>query len=74
MSSDTADPDVSSWTEQPDKSRDYVYFIRLFYTFKKDASDDIKYGEIGNLSTLSNCTSYLAQYIVQSALRRVVTV
>jgi len=47
MLSDIADCDVTAWTEQPDKARDYVTFIRLFYVFNKDGMEDCKYGDIG---------------------------
>jgi len=47
MLSDVGDPDICGWNEQPDKNRDFVDFMRMFYVFKKDGQEDTKYGDIG---------------------------
>lgn len=48
MLSDAGDPDICAWNEQPEKNRDYVAFMRMFYVFKKDGQEDTKYGDIGS--------------------------
>lgn len=48
MMSDVTDADVCGWSEQPEKARDFVSFMRMFYVFKKDGQEDTKYGDIGN--------------------------
>lgn len=47
MLHDVGDPDICGWSEQPDKNRDFVAFMRMFYVFKKDKEEDTKYGDIG---------------------------
>lgn len=47
MLSDVGEADVCAWTEQPEKSRDYVSFIRMLYLLKKEGQEDTKYGDIG---------------------------
>ena len=45
--SDVGEADVCTWSEQPEKSRDYTSFIRMLYLLKKEGQEDIKYGNIG---------------------------
>lgn len=52
MLGDVIDPDVCCWNEQPDKSRDFISFVRLLYIFKKDGLEDQKYGDIGRYRIL----------------------
>jgi hypothetical protein len=41
---DCSDPDMTSWSEQPDKSREFYTFFRIFFMFGHD--DSIRQGEI----------------------------
>lgn len=55
MLGDISDPDVCFWIEQPDKSRDFVSFVRLLYIFKKDGPEEQKYGDIGFRDFIPAC-------------------
>ena len=46
--SDHADPDVTSWIEQPEKSRDYYTYFRIFFIFHQGVNQTET--EIGEFS------------------------
>ena len=35
---DCSDPDITSWTEQPEKSRDYYTYFRIFFIIHQGVS------------------------------------
>ena len=49
MLSDHSDADVCFWKEQPDKDRQYYFFVRVLYIEKME--EIFNYGELGKLHT-----------------------